>query len=294
MIHSASHPIYQHNIQSLVAGYMETIKKHKLNIHIVTFGGISDDDSKRNENIIYDIPEKQVANTLFQAISNMGDYDIIIKTNTNTVINLPLLCEFCNTHFFENNILYSGLYMMAYSDNDDSDVIFPSGMFVMASHDTWRSIVNKKEDAIIYADTNFTNNVSIRHLDAESEKQLVWTGYSDEFLLGICVKLCGNIRLRSFSNAMSTISSSKHIIYDSIISKGMMKTDIVENLLIINCKLDIHTNDSGGDLFYGSPEEKFREYYEHMMISAICKIFMLKTPSYKDVVGLNEWQYWIG
>lgn len=287
LIHSASHPIYQNNIEALVNGYKATIDRYKLNIDIVTFGGASDNpNQERKENIIFDIDEKRVADTLFAAIDmyTKHNYDIIVKTNTNTVVNLQLLCDFCNSDMFEDGVVYSNLYMTTYGDS--SNVIFPSGMFVMADKNTWKSIVEKYHDAIEYTDANFPRNVSIRHLDNETSDRLVWTGYSDEFIIGVCIMLSGNIHLQSLPG--SSLSSSKHTIFDSLISWGILKTDINTNYIAINCKLDSVTPETCGDLILGSYEEKFRTLYEHVLITAICRVFEYNISSYPELMYVRD------
>lgn len=288
MIHSASHEIYQKNVNALIKGYLETNQKYYLLVDILPFcGKVEDKDHKYIESMVIPTPEKDVAGTLFKSIKrviNNKNYDIIIKTNTNTVINTQLIYEFCNSLLFNNNIMYTNV-CYSFNHNTDSNFLswFPSGMFLMAHKDVWKRIL-KQYDSAIEALNNGYINPSIYHNEEYADNKLVWTGFSDEVLIGACMSLA-NISVGTLTQT-STLSYAKQKFFQNLITgKGVfgvqLHNDIDSRYACINCKMDIDC-----DLELGSHDEQYRIQYEPYFISLICNLFKSNIPTQGDLNDL--------
>lgn len=281
-IHSSSHKIFQNNTIALIEGYKKIIKKHHLPIDIVSFCG-QYDNSEHNyiETIKSDILDKRVADVLFDVMQKLvdKDYDIIIKTNTNTVINLPLVCMFCNSSDFNESVIYSNICYQAYGD---FNILFPSGMFTMASNNIWKQICGIKNTAIEFSDIRDGRSpeMGVYHTEEYSTEKLVWSGYSDEFLIGVCMKL---LNINMIALLSSTISMAKREFFSYQINNDMFSffDDIDPKYLCINCKIDIEC-----DLELNTRDEIYRIEYEHYMIQSLCKIFEIYNPQFEDLENL--------
>ena len=280
-VHSASHEIYQNNIKALIVGYEKVIKKHNLFVDVTTFCGTYDDpDHNYIEWSRSYSHEKEVADVLFDVMGrvvNLTNYDVIIKTNTNTVVNLPLIWEFCNSIHFNPNLMYTNV---CYHIGDGYNMPFPSGMFIMGSHDVWKKVCDSKNDTLQWVEKHGVSE-SVYHTKEYADGKLVWTGYSDEFLIGACLRRCGI----SIATLMGmTMSMTKREFFSGIIGHTLFD-DVDTKYSCINCKMDIGNNLA--DLALGSEQEMFRIQYENYMISMICKLYELYNPSFQDV----EWLY---
>lgn len=290
-IQSSNHPIFQKNILALVKGYKRIIERHNLNITIHTVCGFIEGRENYIEDTLINVDDHQFAKVNFVALEKFINepFDVIIKTNTNTVVNLQLLQMYCDSTYFDENTVYTNI--VHYPDPElhkdypgkITDIIFPSGSFTMASKQIWEQIVNHYDDAIKFADLWFKNDDTLYHNDFnQKNSSIYWTGYCDDFLYGLCLLKAGITNKITLLN--STISQDKLTNFSDIIGVSTMD-DISEKYLVINCKLD---NSNMSPTEFGSSEEYFRTYYEHHMITAICKIFEFYKPTYNDLYKLGN------
>jgi hypothetical protein len=289
MIHSASHEIYQKNLKALVDGYMGINGKQYLPIDILTFcGTVNNDNHKYSESFIVQTPERNVADTLFKAIRyivNLDKYDIIIKTNTNTVVNTPLIYEFCNLNTIRHDIIYTNICYSFHNTDNNFLSWFPSGMFLMGHKNVWKRILNQYNSAIEILNNKYMNT-GVYHNEEYANNKLVWTGFSDEVLIGACMSLA-NIDVGTLTQT-STLSYAKQKFFHPIISgengKNIQLHDDIDNrYACINCKMDIDC-----DLELGSQDEQYRIQYESYMINLICKLFESYIPTCEDVIHLRD------
>lgn len=283
MIHSASHEIYQRNVKALLEGYLDMLNKDGLQIDISAYCGVCDDpDHEYSEGTVSWINEKEVNEVYFDVmsrVSKLEKYDIIIKTNTNTVLNLPLVYAFCNSNNFNPNIFYTSVGF-GIEDYDGRGLSYPSGMFIMADRHLWERIIDEYIPTREYIDQveSVTQHYGIKHTPDESNNQLVWTGYSDEFVTGVILR---RLQIPIATLNSSSISSWKTNFFSELIAQKIYFDQICDNYISINCKLDIT-----GDLEFGSMEESFRIQYEHIFITAICKLLGNHNPTINDVNNL--------
>lgn len=277
-INSASHQIFQNDIISLTEGYKKIIEKNNLNIDVITFCGKAENKDSYIEDIVLDTPEKEVGKIVFDAIERqlkLEKYDVIVKANTNTVVNLTLIQEYCDSPYFNENFLYT---CAGFFTKGRTELRFPAGMFLMGSSKLWKSIISSKKEILEYANQFYNDEGTngIFYTEDDIENLLMWTGYSDEFLIGVGIKLNSNLHIY-FINS-STCSKSKCELFPGI------PTMMCELLATINCKLDY----SDISLKTNSFEEKFRIQYEHHFIDAICKIFELYRFEKEDLEHITK------
>lgn len=288
LIHSAGHKIYQQNTKALIEGYNDIIREHELPVDISAFcGTCNDTEHSYVEDTISPIDEKKVCDVFFDIMLksvNLENYDIIIKTNTNTVVNLPLICAFCNSINFRSDVVYTNI---AYGmhDYDERYLVFPSGMFIMADRNLWKRIMEDYNPAFEYIKyiESIENHTGIKHDEDESNDKLVWTGYSDEFVTGVILR---RLRIHLLLLKSSSISYWKTNFFREGISTGIFSDRICDNFASINCKLDIDC-----DLDFNSPDEMFRSQYEHLFISMICNMFKNYHPKINDINNLLCYGY---
>lgn len=291
-IQTSSHPIFQNNTKVLVENYKHTIKKHGLNIDIKTVCGWCQDKLDYDEDIITGFEEKYIWEVNFQALEQFvnQDYDIIIKTNTNTVVNLPLLQKFCNDTRFIPNHLYTDVPFIYSTDTfptNTHNFIWPSGTFIMTSVNNWKKLIQVKD--ITYDFMMNYDNFNFNKLGFSMEETdkinngLKWYGIADDFFIGLCAIFTDIPCMATI--ICSTVSKSRQDYLHNLIEWGAMHDDINENYLVINCKMNFIKNqveDQAKDTY----EEKFRTVYERYLISSVCKIFDLYDPTQEDVDNL--------
>lgn len=290
-IQTSSHPIFQNNTKVLVENYKNTIKKHELNIDIKTVCGWYQDKLNYDEDIIVDFNEKHIWEVNFRALEKFveQDYDIIVKTNTNTVVNLPLLQKFCDDPKFISDYIYTDVPFV-YSNNEfptnNHEFIWPSGTFIMTSLNNWRKIIGVKDKAVDFLTNN--NNFDFNRLGFSMEETdkinsgLRWYGVADDFFIGVCAMFADTPYMATIIN--STVSEPRQDYLSDLIEWGALHNDISEKYLVINCKMNLINRES--TKLFDDFETKFRTFYEKYLIGSVCKIFNLYDPIQADIDSL--------
>ena len=291
-INSSSHKIFQNNIKALVSGYSRIIQRYGLNIDVRTITGIDRNEPRKHyvEDIVINTIEYDLAKVDFEALEifTRHQYDVIVKTNTNTVINLQLLQKFCDSQYFENDAMYTSWFMYDEFINDIT-VTFPSGTFIMSTLEMWKQIISHLDDGIKFCKDHMEQMSRSFTPNSMDNKNLLWQGYPDDYMVGIIDSMYNITKKRTLLN--STISQSKiHDFEDSIIGSVIMD-NISEKQLVINTKLDVpYDGSTGKSLMPGmeSYEEYYRTCYEHRMIEALCKMFEFVNIDDDDVLHLRK------
>lgn len=275
-INTASYPIFQRNTKTLIENYKHTIERHGLNIKVITVTGRREGRNDYFEDIIIDCDESEILKVNLEAIKiiskDYNQYDIIVKQNTNTVLNLQLLQLFCDLEVFNDDFLYSICYFNITGFPDT--ITFPSGMFFMSSLKIFDKIIEYEKNTIDYINQYFeeydgTKNFDGRIQNESIEKEylnncLRWKGMPDDIFIGITGSI-QNIYKRA-SIRGSTLSEYKRM--DEFIKK-ILENNISIDYIAINCKMESCVDDNQIIL-----EEKwFRENYEYKLIDSICKLF---------------------
>ncbi len=289
-IQTSGSEIFQRNTKALVDGYRRIISKYNLNIDIKSVCGVYPDREYFEDIVFWDINDKDICAVNFEAVKMLVDmdYDVIVKTNTNTVVNLQLLQAYCDCPYFEPTSVYTNIVMNPNTADYPEEIIqkytFPNGMFIMASKDAWKAALEHFDDAVEIADKYFLRDVSINHGNPECEhiskqSSTYWSGYCDDFMMGMCFNAAGfrkKIMLRNSTISLDKLDNFGNIVGDSL------HDDINETYLVINCKMDNEYPDTT-ITYKGSYEEWFRTQYEHYMITTICKIFEVYKPTHNDL-----------
>ncbi len=291
-INSSSHKIFQNNIKALVTGYNRIIKRHGLNIDVRTVTGIDRNEPRKSyvEDIVINTIEYDLAKVDFEALEifTRQQYDVIVKTNTNTVINLQLLQKFCDSQYFENDVIYTSWFM--YDDFDEDNIItFPSGTFIMSTPDVWKQIINHIDEGIEFCKKYEGIKPRTFIPNSMDNKNLLWQGFPDDYMVGVINSMYNIAKKRTLLN--STVSQSRHVEFKDVLIGSVVMTDISEKYLAINAKLDTpYDASSGKSIIKGSSsyEEYYRAGYEYRLIEALCKMFEFAEITSDDVWHMRQ------
>lgn len=291
-INSSSHKIFQNNIKALVTGYNRIIKRHGLNIDVRTVTGVDRNEPRRQyaEDIVINTIEYDLAKVNFEALEifTRQQYDVIVKTNTNTVINLQLLQKFCDSQYFENDAIYTSWFMWDEFTGDDI-ITFPSGTFIMSTPDIWKQILGHFNEGIEFCKAHESTRLRTFMPNNMDNKNLLWQGFPDDYVIGLLDSMYNIAKKRTLLN--STVSQSRHVEFKDELIGSVVMTDISEKYLAINAKLDTpYDASTGKSIIKGSSshEEYYRDGYEYRLIEVLCKMFEFAEITNDDVWNMKQ------
>lgn len=229
--------------------YEYIIKRYNLPMIVVGYQGDSDKDYlSYDNNIIYMNCKDRDVGTKFIKIhqllkNNQGlhNFDIIIRTNTSTFLNLQSLNALIQDSRFNMDALYgpSSFIRHFMDDKEEESIVYPQGYFMMYSPNLMNKLIQYWDAGIEY--------LLSKDLYMNPEESSDWFGYGDDTILGACIKLyhdAGNeIELRNIWTELEFISYNR---FDAEWTNTTNKLDTFKELQrvtsLIICKMYMYTN----------------------------------------------------
>lgn len=141
------------------------------------------------------------------------DFDVIVQTNASTILNIVELYKFLTIEY-QKEYLYCGSIVNWWHVNGSID--YPNGNLYVYSKDYLRLFFDKWFESI----ESIKNNYKDMDIENKNQNELMWTGVSEDFIIGYIMKN-NNIEIKRIDNVLnfrSTISDNvdfmKPNIYD--------------------------------------------------------------------------------
>lgn len=249
LILTSCEKFYSSQYMKIKDHYEYIIKRYNLPMTVVGYQGDSDKDYlSYDNNIIYMNCKDRDVGTKFVMIhhllkNNQGlnDFDIIIRTNTSTFLNLQSLNALIQDSRFNMDALYgpSSFIRHFMDDKKDESIVYPQGYFMMYSPNLMNNLIQYWDAGIEY--------LLSKDLYKIPEDSSGWFGYGDDTILGACIKLyqdVGNkITLRNVWQEMDFILFNR---FDTNWTNAINKFDTLKDLQritsLIICKMHMRTN----------------------------------------------------
>lgn len=113
---SSNQNLYTRNTNSLKHMYKQIIDMYSMDIDVISYtaSGISGIDGIQGDTLFVDCDDKDLnakSIALGKYIGCHPEYDVVIKTNCSTVLNLPMLNFFVNSDNFHDDIVYGSSFI---------------------------------------------------------------------------------------------------------------------------------------------------------------------------------------
>lgn len=199
---SSSNELYQKTTKTILDAYDEMKSRFKLQCEFDIMTVLSGDKTERVENVFYvncddsDVASKQLAITEY--LNEHDEYDVIIRTNATTVVNLNY-ADVIARKFLDEDVIYTTMFITYDLTNYGNRVFHhPLGSFMMFS----KSLFQK-----YFSDTQLYNTCKDELIEfagfLKSDKFEYWKGIPDDLILGYMLsKQNAKIELRTCSSFM--------------------------------------------------------------------------------------------
>lgn len=289
VLQSSVEPLYQKETQLLKDIYGNLIRKNNLPVDVISYVGDAEKTMLVDDTLYIKCDNKysiEKHRQLYKYIHEHPEYDIIIKTNVSTVLNLDLICKYvCSVDFYSHN-MYSCASM--WDDRCTGIIVkdgkelnygnFPIGFLHLAHRKVWEDIYNSYDVVIdkVISDiqSKIENNTYIWEGFPGDEK----TGFidvNDDLVMGALLLYTGHNTLQ-----IANYIRVSHDEFDEyVLSHPDDNPDNVFSTICARCKLA-----------YSDP--KVREYYEPMVMQLIAILYGNHETSQGDIKQfLNTLKY---
>jgi len=259
---SSNNELYQKTTKTILDAYDEMKRRFKLQCEFDIMTVLSGDKTERVEDVFYvncddsDVASKQLSITEY--LNEHDEYDVIIRTNSTTVVNLNY-ADIIARNFLDEDVIYTTRgFVVDLTDYGNRVCHHPYGNFMMFN----KSLFQK-----YFSDTQLYNtcNIELNNIYnfSISDKCEFWKGVPDDFILGYMLsKQNAKIELRFCSSFMI----------------GDELDTISENLLSFRAK----TKDS-----YTENDYKDRINIEPLLLKMAAQL-MIQNPI-EDIEVLHYW-----
>lgn len=199
---SSSNELYQKTTKTILDAYDEMKRRFKLQCEFDIMTVLSGDKTERVDDVFYvncddsDVASKQLAITEY--LNEHDEYDVIIRTNATTVVNLNY-ADIIARKFLDEDVIYNGgLYTVDLTNYGNRVFYYPLGSFMMFSKSLFQKYFS---DTQLYNTCN--NELNNIYNFSLSDKFEFWKGVPDDFVLGyMLLKQNAKIELRTCSSFM--------------------------------------------------------------------------------------------
>lgn len=194
---SSNNELYQKTTKTILDAYDEMKNRFKLQCEFDIITVLSGNKTERVGNIFYvncndsDVASKQLAITEY--INEHEEYDVIIRTNATTVVNLNY-ADIIARKFLGDNIMYTTTWIWI----ENGGFNHPVGSFMMFSKFLFQKYFS---NAQLYNTCNDELYKNARFLESNNNKFVYWKGVPDDLILGYMLfKQNAKIELRRCSS----------------------------------------------------------------------------------------------
>lgn len=276
VLQSSVEPLYQTCTQILKDTYKEVCVKKKLPVDVISYVGDAEETHFDGDTLYIACDNKLSIDKhreLYKYIYEHPEYDVIIKTNVSTVLNLELLCKFISSQYFFQDGFYScvgGTYKDFHGDFDYQGKninyigCFPIGFFYMAPYKIWKDIYKAYDEVVNNVKMNFENQYTSNEKNAfvlrkKKNQNYIFDVHDDIMLepllrtIGIqCIYGLNYIKL-SDDESDFNVQNLNHFFNESSIYSSVC----------VRCKLSLSSQDM----------MKIRNIYEPKILHIFTKIY---------------------
>lgn len=194
-IQSSNQELFVKNTEVLMKHYRKVIEHFGLNVDVRYF--TSHDNPQENMMLLKkdsikvpcddgNVTEKAYI-LLWALVNKLPKYDIIIKTNNCTVLNLKQICEFCESEVYDRDKVYCSMINNAPNMTADNHnhwvaakpfVNYPNGNFVMFSYDKLKLLYAHYKDVSNYMSSCYPKR------EKEDFDGKLWYGIAEDIVFG--------------------------------------------------------------------------------------------------------------
>ncbi len=162
---SSVEPLYVTTTRLLKELYHQVCTKKNLPVDVISYVGDADETKVEGDTIYIKCDNKLSIDkhrVVYKYIYDHPEYDVIIKTNVSTVLNLELLCKYVASVDYYSHNFYGTCTMwdsrcagtLIYMDKQCMYSNFPVGFFHMAKYDIWKELYEAYDDVTDQIKTN--------------------------------------------------------------------------------------------------------------------------------------------
>ncbi len=204
-VQSSSQEVYAVDTEILLDYYRKVIDKNNLGIDVFSYQGNNDSSSYsflKENRLFLPADERDTSMVMTELLRNIENifpkYDIIIKTNSSTVLNLKKVYEFCHSNEFKKDVFYCALCVKTrkyikkdlYHQESPESILevdsYPNGNLYMFSKDILHVISSEFSDMHQYLSGAYEDEFPHYNEDIN-----VWYGVPEDFTIGCVLKRNG-------------------------------------------------------------------------------------------------------
>ena len=201
-VQTSSQEVYSSDTRILLDYYKKVISKHNLDVDVFSYQGNNDASSYSHldkNKLFLPADERDTSLVMTELLRNIefsfSEYDIFIKTNSSTVLNLTKICEFCNSEKFRKDMFYCAthadtnilikkdLTLLGSPDNALEVNSYPNGNLYLFSKEIFQII--SKEFSMMHE--YLTNEIG-QNIIKEYAEQHMWYGVAEDLVIGCVLK----------------------------------------------------------------------------------------------------------
>lgn len=248
LILSSTNNFFSNQYHKLKKFYDTVIEENGFNMAVYGYVGGSDNNHIDNDNIIHlncndhKTDDKFICvNNIIRDTDGLNDFDVVIKTNTSTVLNLYALNALIQDDRFNLQAIHgpSG-FISHYMNAEQSEyIVYPQGYFTMYSPEVMNQILTYWNQA-----EQYLRDKNLFYVD---ENVAGWWGYGDDTVFGAALKLYAfdghGVELRNIWEELELIPGSR---FCNNWTNSLSSFDTVDELRkhtsMILCKMHMHTS----------------------------------------------------
>lgn len=220
---SSNNELYQQTTKTILDAYDEMKNRFKLQCEFDIITVLSGSKTERVENIFYvncndsDVASKQLAITEY--INKHDEYDVIIRTNATTVVNLNY-ADIIARKFLNDGEIYTN--MLIWIPNTGFN--YPLGSFMMFSKSLFHKYFSNTQ--LYNACNNELNNT---YKFTASNKLEYWKGVPDDLILGYML-LKQNAKIKLIRCSSFSVGDEPNTMSENLLSfRAKTKDQYTEN-----------------------------------------------------------------
>ena len=183
ILQSSVEPIYIECTRLLKDLYHQVCFKKNLPVDVISYVGDAEETCFDGDTLYIKCDNKLSIDkhrVVYKYIYDHPEYDVIIKTNVSTVLNLELLCKYVmSTDYYTHNFYCAATMwdvrcngQVTYNSKTYTYSNFPIGFFHMAHYDIWKEIYEAYDDVSTQVMNNLRNQID--------NGEVEWSGYPND------------------------------------------------------------------------------------------------------------------